>query len=217
MVDPRRIRRVTEEQPSVGRRDRKRRATKEALTLAALDLFEEHGFSATTIDDITERADVARRTFFRHFPSKEAVLFPDPEEYEQQLVVAFEQAAPEQLTLGGFIEMFAAAGRLASDDDLRRRRLAVIANNHLEIGSAAWESFTTVREKLIDDLALRYDVPRDDQLLQFGVTFGLFIAAEAFVRWTTTADDTDFADEILSTFELVKALTNDEVRLDGSR
>jgi AcrR family transcriptional regulator len=60
------------------RRVRKREATRAALEHAAWELFEQRGFGATTIEDITERVDVAERTFFRHFPSKEAVLFGDP-------------------------------------------------------------------------------------------------------------------------------------------
>jgi AcrR family transcriptional regulator len=60
------------------RRVRKREATRAALEQAAWDLFEQQGFAATTIEDITERVDVAERTFFRHFPSKEAALFGDP-------------------------------------------------------------------------------------------------------------------------------------------
>lgn len=47
------------------------------LTDAALTLFDERGYEQTTVDDIVERAGVGRTTFFRHYGSKEAVIFPD--------------------------------------------------------------------------------------------------------------------------------------------
>ncbi|WP_204033842.1 TetR family transcriptional regulator [Micromonospora qiuiae] len=50
---------------------------RERLARAAFELFALHGYESTTIDDITTAAGVARRTFFRHFPSKEDVIFPD--------------------------------------------------------------------------------------------------------------------------------------------
>lgn len=46
-----------------------------AIRSAALDLIEEVGFEHASIDEITARAGVGRRTFFRYFPCKEAVLF----------------------------------------------------------------------------------------------------------------------------------------------
>lgn len=50
---------------------------RERLVDAAFELFGERGFERTTVDDIAERAGVGRTTFFRHFGSKEQVIFPD--------------------------------------------------------------------------------------------------------------------------------------------
>lgn len=52
-------------------------STKARLSGAAFALFDERGYEATTVDDITERAGVGRTTFFRTFRSKEEVIFPD--------------------------------------------------------------------------------------------------------------------------------------------
>ncbi|HEU5332740.1 MAG TPA: TetR family transcriptional regulator [Actinocrinis sp.] len=58
----------------VGRRERKKNDTRQALRQAAHRLFAEQGFARTTIDQITEAADVSRRTFFRYYSSKQDLL-----------------------------------------------------------------------------------------------------------------------------------------------
>ncbi len=57
-----------------GRRERRRVETRERIVRHALHLFSEHGVSATTIEDITDAADVGKGTFFNYFPSKEHIL-----------------------------------------------------------------------------------------------------------------------------------------------
>ena len=52
-------------------------AARDRLAQAAFALFDEQGYEQTTVDDITERAGLGRTTFFRHYRSKEDVIFPD--------------------------------------------------------------------------------------------------------------------------------------------
>src|SRR5687767_10400953 len=59
-------------QPS--RRDRKRAETRDRIHDAAMELIGERGFDQVTVEMITERADVAKGTFFNYFTSKEAVI-----------------------------------------------------------------------------------------------------------------------------------------------
>ncbi len=59
-----------------GLRERKKRATRQALQHAAVQLFREHGPDSVTVDDICTHAEVSPRTFFNYFTSKEEVLVP---------------------------------------------------------------------------------------------------------------------------------------------
>ncbi|MEU6220666.1 TetR/AcrR family transcriptional regulator [Streptomyces sp. NPDC047022] len=59
---------------ATGRRERNKQRMKARIFSAALSLFAEKGFEQTKVDDITERADVARGTFFNHFQHKEELV-----------------------------------------------------------------------------------------------------------------------------------------------
>jgi AcrR family transcriptional regulator len=58
---------------------------RERLAAAAFALFDERGYEQTTVDDITERAGLGRTTFFRHYRSKDDVIFPDHDRLLQQV------------------------------------------------------------------------------------------------------------------------------------
>lgn len=67
---------------------------RERLVDAAFELFDERGFDDTTVDDIAARAGVGRTTFFRHYGSKEAVIFPAHDDLLGRIAARLEAAAP---------------------------------------------------------------------------------------------------------------------------
>lgn len=57
-----------------GRRERRRSETQQRIVSAALQLFSTNGYAETTVEEITEAADVGKGTFFNYFPTKDALL-----------------------------------------------------------------------------------------------------------------------------------------------
>lgn len=60
---------------NLGRRELKKEATRQDLLAAAANLFKTKGYEATSVDDIAMAADVAKGTFYYHFPAKEDLVF----------------------------------------------------------------------------------------------------------------------------------------------
>ena len=62
------------EAPDLSRRERRKLEVRARILAAGLELFRERGFADTKVSDICERADVAHKTFFNHFPSKQELV-----------------------------------------------------------------------------------------------------------------------------------------------
>lgn len=94
-----------------GRRERKKRRTREAIVAAAFTLFAERGFEAVTVTEIAELADVARATLFSYFPTKESIALGVVGDDDPADIVA--SRSPELTPLGALrrhYRAFAAGG-----------------------------------------------------------------------------------------------------------
>jgi AcrR family transcriptional regulator len=111
-----------------GLRERKKQRTREQIVDAAFALFAERGFQATTVADIAAAADIAPRTFFAYFPSKEAVVFFDFDALFASLKSTIE-GRPEGETaidaLRRWLEHSLPAKHEESDEAVLRKRLCI--------------------------------------------------------------------------------------------
>jgi len=91
---------------NAGRRERKKRALRGSILEAAAELFAERGFAETNVSDICERADVAQKTFFNHFATKQDVLREVAAGGLDQLLVAVETARKGERTTAARLARF---------------------------------------------------------------------------------------------------------------
>lgn len=84
------------ESPGASRAAAQRLSMRRRLAAAAMELFATKGYEATTVDEIAAAAGVARRTFFRHFRSKEEAIFPDHDDTLVRAEAVLEAAPPHE-------------------------------------------------------------------------------------------------------------------------
>ncbi|MFE5483245.1 TetR family transcriptional regulator [Streptomyces sp. NPDC056527] len=86
----------TQESPAGTRAAAQRLKMRRELAAAAMELFATKGYEATTVDEIAAQAGVARRTFFRHFRSKEEAIFPDHDDTLVRAEAVLNAAPPHE-------------------------------------------------------------------------------------------------------------------------
>jgi AcrR family transcriptional regulator len=106
--------------------EQRRRSTHEALRRAALASFASKGFANVTVTELAREAGVTERTFFRHFPTKEAVLFQDYETQVEWLADALAQRPASESVFDAVLASVA-----SFPHDLEVVRQAATARNEL--------------------------------------------------------------------------------------
>src|SRR5271170_5073281 len=180
------------------RRARRSAAIRRSLFRAALDQFAAKGFAETTVEDITEAADVGKGTFFNYFPTKEHILA----EFGGQRTAAVERALQDARSTKG--PVLAVLRELVGDAVGQANKSAAL----LRAIFAAHASCTSVREELVKRCNLgrrilaqifllaqergeiRRDIPSSDlarmtQRIFMGVTMSWAIKPDSSLRKTS--------------------------------
>jgi len=122
------------------RRERHSAERRERLFRAALELFARKGFAETTVEDITNAADLGKGTFFNYFPSKEHILLAFGEMQLGKLQAAFEEMRKSNVPVPVFLRSL---GPRMTQEPMRNPSI-------IRILLQAFLANTAVREPMLD-------------------------------------------------------------------
>jgi AcrR family transcriptional regulator len=126
--------------PASNRRERHSAERRERLFRSALDLFARKGFAETTVEDITNAADLGKGTFFNYFPSKEHILLAFTEMQLGKLQAAVAEARTTNEPMPVFLRSL---GARMTQEPMRNPAI-------IRILLQAFLSNTPVRESMLD-------------------------------------------------------------------
>jgi AcrR family transcriptional regulator len=184
--------------------ERRRTSTREALREGALARFARDGFVNVTVAELADDAGVTQRTFFRHFPTKEAVLFQD---YETQLEW-FAEALSRRPANESLFD--AVLGSVVSfPHDLEVVRQAAILRATLIDGDRAAGHLRVVQasfaEVLTDFVKRRYtDLPDVDLIADVAGAALAAALVTAVERWGRDGCTTDLSEVVGTSVDLVR-------------
>jgi len=163
---------------------------RERLVLAAVDLFTEQGYDATTVAQIAERAGVTKSTFFRHFPDKRELLVAGQQALSQLLTEGIAEApagaTPLQAVAAGLER---ASGHLGPmNHEIGSRLKAAVAAN-VELQERDTLKSVGLAAAMSDALLARSEPA---PVAQLAAELGVLAFKEGYAQWLQ-ADDPDGA------------------------
>jgi AcrR family transcriptional regulator len=177
---------------------------RERLVRAAVELFAEQGYEATTVNEIAERAGgLTKTTFFRHFSDKREVLFAGQEIHGRITAEAIAEApgSATPLEMVG-LALDALASSFTEDRrDIGRRLRAVIANS-AELQERSASKRAALSETMAQELRTRGVA---ELVADLAADLGVRAFYGAFDRWTSAADPRTLVDCAREVFGELKA------------
>ncbi|KAB8145615.1 TetR family transcriptional regulator [Chloroflexia bacterium SDU3-3] len=174
--------------PPPSLRERRRLELIRSIANAAVELFEQKGFAATTVDDIAAAAGVSRTTFFRHCTGKEAAVLADEAGLEEQLIAVAAHASKTH-PLQDLEEAWdAMASVFDSDSEGNSRFLRVrrLMKRYPSLHAAGLQRQTVLFERLADTLRSHANVTELDAYTT-AESFGLVMRL-TLDEWVRRAD-----------------------------
>jgi AcrR family transcriptional regulator len=115
----------------LGLRERKKQQTRDTIASAALRLFAERGYDETTLADIAEAANIAPRTIFSYFESKEDILLCEENGFLTELKRRLDERPEGSTTVDAIREFLSSIEH--PDEQAKLRKQVIAANPDLQV------------------------------------------------------------------------------------
>ena len=163
---------------------------RERLERAALALFAEHGYDATTVAEIADRAGLTKSTFFRHFADKREVLFGGQDMLANSSAMRSGPPRPPRRPPTASPAALEAAAVAFTPDrhDLAPQRRAVIAA-HSELQERELLKRARLAAAMADALRAR---GADDVAARLAAEIGVLAFSTAYARWAAPENQQPF-------------------------
>ncbi|MGJ6962389.1 TetR family transcriptional regulator [Streptosporangium sp. G11] len=176
-----------------GLRERKKQKTRLALVDAALALFQEQGYEATTVDQIAAAVDVSPRTFFRYFATKEDValsLLDDGQEVMLAELATRPAEEPPFVALSHAVRAMVTVLEEGDHDDTARFLKAhEVIDSTPALFAGSVRRLMENERRLITELARREGAGPDDLLPHFAVALFTTVTRVGFEFCEATGSD----------------------------
>jgi AcrR family transcriptional regulator len=192
-------------EPSNGLRERKKQRTRSAIQDAALDLFEEQGYEATTVDQIAARAEVAPATLFRYFPSKAELLVGDNNETLPAIVATVLERPADEDGMTAIRRAIVEQWVPAIDPTTAARRARIVATSDLLSGLSYHRGQSWLTD-LADALARREDAAPGDERCVLITRMAMATMASGVEGWIASGFHGDLAEAIEASFDRANAI-----------
>jgi AcrR family transcriptional regulator len=185
-----------------GLRERKKLKTRAAIQREAMRLFLERGFEATTIEDISEAAEISPSTLFNYFESKEDVVFAD--ELDPLILAAFDAQPADANPIHRLrMAMRTVFSHLTPEQDRMMRQRTHLMATTPELRGAMLSQFASLVDQIAHLLAPRVGRKRNDFAVHnlAGAVLGVMLAAMLAIIDNPKADMLKVVDDALAHLE----------------
>lgn len=200
-----------------GLRERKKLRTKTALVDAALDLFERHGFEATTVDQIAAAVDISPRTFFRYFATKEDVILSYKETQSDEVMALLRERPDDEPVMTALRRCTEGliSNKLENEPEMARlRRCALLARHTPQLLARDLEREAAMERKVTAEIARRLRVDPDSDLRpRLVVAVAIAVMRAVGDSWTTAAGDDTPVSEVRLLFDQAFTLLENGLNL----